>query len=154
MSALGQKQTFALQKGMSALPSKADIDRRGFCAVTARLQSAVSHVVHWNTLRYTGMCTWENIQIDEKHALTRLLISRSAMETNSPNVANGRLVAGWSGGSKPSAGTTPLTTEDWVRYRRKSQSMSALGHCGHSAAHSQCPFYPRDWRRWFRQARC
>ena len=27
MSALGQKQTFALQKGVSALPPKADIDR-------------------------------------------------------------------------------------------------------------------------------
>ena len=28
MSALGQKPTFAVQNGMSALPSKADIDRR------------------------------------------------------------------------------------------------------------------------------
>jgi hypothetical protein len=28
MSALGQKQTFAVQKGMSALPPKADIGRR------------------------------------------------------------------------------------------------------------------------------
>ena len=28
MSALGQKQTFAMQKGMSALPPKADIHRR------------------------------------------------------------------------------------------------------------------------------
>jgi hypothetical protein len=30
MSALGQKQTFAVQKGMSALPPKADIRRRFF----------------------------------------------------------------------------------------------------------------------------
>jgi hypothetical protein len=30
MSALGQKQTFALQKAMSDLPLKADIYRRGF----------------------------------------------------------------------------------------------------------------------------
>ena len=30
MSALGQKQTLALQKGMSALPSKADIARVRF----------------------------------------------------------------------------------------------------------------------------
>ena len=29
MSALGQKQTFALQKGMSALPPKADISTKG-----------------------------------------------------------------------------------------------------------------------------
>jgi hypothetical protein len=28
MSALGQKQTFAVQKGMSALPPKADIHQR------------------------------------------------------------------------------------------------------------------------------
>ena len=28
MSALGQKQTWAVQKGMSALPPKADIDGR------------------------------------------------------------------------------------------------------------------------------
>ena len=28
MSALGQKQTFAVQKGMSALPPKADIQQR------------------------------------------------------------------------------------------------------------------------------
>jgi hypothetical protein len=30
MSVLGQKQTFAVQKGMSALPPKADIRRRLF----------------------------------------------------------------------------------------------------------------------------
>jgi hypothetical protein len=30
MSALGQKQTFAVQKGMSALPPKADIGRHRF----------------------------------------------------------------------------------------------------------------------------
>jgi hypothetical protein len=36
MSALGQKQTFAVQKGMSALPSKADKGGRGrmpLCAI-------------------------------------------------------------------------------------------------------------------------
>ena len=35
MSALGQKQTFAVQNGMSALPPKADIGQSlGKCALT------------------------------------------------------------------------------------------------------------------------
>jgi hypothetical protein len=34
MSALGQKQTFAPQKGMSALPPKADIPQRGVSQIT------------------------------------------------------------------------------------------------------------------------
>ena len=42
MSALGQKQTFAVQTGMSALPPKADIGRRlpTFCLLTVGLRQS------------------------------------------------------------------------------------------------------------------
>jgi hypothetical protein len=44
MSALGQKQTFAVQKGMSALPPKADIQRIGLhWFLTERLRSEGEH---------------------------------------------------------------------------------------------------------------
>jgi len=37
MSALGQKQTFAVQNGMSALPPKADIDCYALVSSTRRI---------------------------------------------------------------------------------------------------------------------
>jgi hypothetical protein len=47
MSALGQKQTFAVQKGMSALPLKADISTMHFARVLSRHDSANVGVEGW-----------------------------------------------------------------------------------------------------------
>ena len=50
MSALGQKQTFAVQKGMSALPSKADMCSATrnvrFVPIVLKKSAVATHEVH------------------------------------------------------------------------------------------------------------